>query len=282
MRFLCLTLLCSTLCAQRPQAAVVIGVDGLSVAGLEKANAPNIKALMRRGAYSLKARGVMPTVSSPNWSSILSGAGPEQHGVTSNEWQRDKHEIDPVCTGSEPIFPTIFGVLHAAKPTLRLAAIHDWDGFGRLFERSAVNHIARVEHSAETVKAAIAYWNQEKPHFLFVHLDDVDHAGHSKGWEGEHYLAEVERVDGLIGQLVSAVGNTTLILVTADHGGTGTKHGNLRMNELQIPIIMAGPGVKAGELPAGANNFDIAPTLSTMFKVAPHSCWVGKPLVKWH
>ena len=97
---------------------------------------------MKRGAYTLKGRGVMPTVSSPNWSSILSGAGPEQHGVTSNEWQRDKHEIDPVCVGLEPIFPTIFGVLHAAKPALRLAAIYDWDGFGRLFERSAVNHIA--------------------------------------------------------------------------------------------------------------------------------------------
>jgi len=42
---------------------------------------------MREGAWTLHARGVMPTVSSPNWASMIMGAGPEQHGVTSIDWQ---------------------------------------------------------------------------------------------------------------------------------------------------------------------------------------------------
>jgi predicted AlkP superfamily pyrophosphatase or phosphodiesterase len=64
---------------------VVIGVDGLSPDGVHKAKAPNLARMMKEGAYTLHARAVMPTVSSPNWASMIMGAGPEQHGVTSNE-----------------------------------------------------------------------------------------------------------------------------------------------------------------------------------------------------
>ncbi|WP_051670023.1 alkaline phosphatase family protein [Bryobacter aggregatus] len=281
MRWIGCLLFAASLFAERPSRVLIIGIDGLSVKGLELAEIPNLKALMARGAFTLRGRGVMPTVSSPNWASLLSGAGPEQHGVTSNEWQRDKHEIDPVCVGSDQIFPTLFGVIHEAKPKLHLAAIYDWKDFGRLIEPSAPRHLAHVLHSKETTDAAIAYWNEQKPDLLFVHLDDVDHAGHGKGWEGEHYLAELHRVDALVGRLAAAAGPKSLVVLVADHGGTGTKHGNLRMNELQIPMIFAGPGVKAGELPAGVNNFDLAPTLTPLFGVKPHACWVGKPLIRW-
>ena len=75
--FLCLT----ALAGAAPKHVVIIGVDGLSVEALREAGAPNLKQLMARGAWTLHARGVLPTVSSPNWMSILAGAGPEQHGV---------------------------------------------------------------------------------------------------------------------------------------------------------------------------------------------------------
>src|SRR6059036_3684283 len=39
---------------------------------------------LSRGAWTLEARGVMPTLSSPNWESAIGGASPEQHGITSN------------------------------------------------------------------------------------------------------------------------------------------------------------------------------------------------------
>jgi len=45
---------------------VIIGCDGMSPDGVQKADSPNMHHLMTIGAYSLHARGVMPTVSSPN------------------------------------------------------------------------------------------------------------------------------------------------------------------------------------------------------------------------
>ena len=62
---------------------VLIGVDGLSPRGILETDTPHLRALARRGAHTWRARAVMPTSSSPNWASMIMGAGPEQHGVTS-------------------------------------------------------------------------------------------------------------------------------------------------------------------------------------------------------
>jgi len=268
-------LLCAALFGQR---VMVIGIDGLSTAAFEKAKLPNLKALQGRGAWTLKARGVLPTVSSPNWGSMLMGAGPEQHGVTSNEWQRDKYEIEPLCQGPEGIYPNVFGVLKAAKPSLHLAAIYDWDGFGRLFDRKAATHAVHVLKSEKTTEAAIAYWKEKKPDFLFVHLDDVDHAGHEHAWESAKYFEEAGRIDGLVGRLVAAA-EGAMVIVVSDHGGTLKKHGNANMNDLQVPVILVGPKVKAGEIRKAVNLYDVAPTVAAALGVKPDACWIGKPLL---
>lgn len=76
---------------------VVIGVDGMSPDGLRNAETPCMDQLMNEGAFSLKARAVRPTSSSPNWASMIMGAAPEQHGITSNGWERNNVDIAPVC-----------------------------------------------------------------------------------------------------------------------------------------------------------------------------------------
>src|SRR6516164_906642 len=90
---------------------VVIGVDGLSPEGIRRAKTPVLHRMMAEGASTLHARGVMPTVSSPNWASMIMGAGPEQHGVTSNDWKPGKGAISPTAVGPGGIFPTMFGLL---------------------------------------------------------------------------------------------------------------------------------------------------------------------------
>ena len=71
---------------------VIIGCDGMSPNGVQTAATPVMHRLMSEGAWSLHTRGVMPTVSSPNWASMIMGAGPEQHGVASNDWETNKPE----------------------------------------------------------------------------------------------------------------------------------------------------------------------------------------------
>src|SRR5690349_12050591 len=108
---------------------VIIGCDGMSPNGIQKARTPVMHQLMKDGAFTLHARGVMPTSSSPNWASMIMGAGPEQHGVTSNDWETNKFDIAPTVVGSGGIFPTIFGLLREQRPKSIIACFHDWDGF---------------------------------------------------------------------------------------------------------------------------------------------------------
>src|SRR5436190_405779 len=124
---------------------VVIGCDGFGSVGFTASNAPVLHKLMGKGAWTRHARGVLPTVSSPNWASMIMGAGPAQHGITSNEWETNKFEIAPIAVGSAGIFPTIFGVVREQRPKARIAVVHDWDGFARLLEPKAPDLIENVK-----------------------------------------------------------------------------------------------------------------------------------------
>ena len=265
---------------------VVIGCDGFGALGFTTTNAPVLRQLMRTGAHTLRARGVMPTSSSPNWASMIMGAGPEQHGITSNDWMPDKFEIAPVATGAAGIFPTIFGVVREQKPKAFIACVHDWDGFGRLLEPRAANLLEHVKGSPATARRAIEVLQKSKPTFLFVHFDDVDHAGHEFGWKSPEYFAAVEQVDGLIGGLLKTLDETglrknTLVMMTADHGGKDKSHGGATMEEIEIPWIVNGPGVSAGhEIKSPVNTFDLAPTIAWVFGLKHPGCWIGKPVTE--
>jgi predicted AlkP superfamily pyrophosphatase or phosphodiesterase len=261
---------------------LIIGIDGFSAEAVRKAPVPNVRRLMAAGSWTLNARGVMPTVSSPNWASILMGAGPEQHGITSNEWQRDKFEIASVCKSAlDPtIFPSMFGQIREGRANkVKLAAIHDWKDFGRLIEKSAADEVRHVLGSPQATDAAIAYWQQQQPNLLFVHLDDVDHAGHHDTWHSEKYFAAVAIIDTLVGKLIDAVDlKKTDVFLVADHGGVGTKHGGLTMVELEVPWISAGPHIpKTGEMKSRpVYSLDTAPTVAALFDVKPNACWTGR------
>jgi predicted AlkP superfamily phosphohydrolase/phosphomutase len=76
-------MLAAPLAAADIQSFLIIGVDGVSTKAITAGHAPRIRDLMARGAWTLNARGVMPTLSSPNWASMINGATPAQHGITS-------------------------------------------------------------------------------------------------------------------------------------------------------------------------------------------------------
>ena len=268
-----------------PRRVIVIGVDGLGGAAIEQAWTPNLHALMERGSWTLKARAVIPTVSSPNWASMIMGATPAHHGVTSNDWEPNKFDLAPTCKGLRGTFPTVFAQLRQDKPKMRIGIVHDWTGYGRLVEPKTADLLENVKGSEEATKRAVAWWLESKPDLLFLHLDDVDHAGHDKGWWTKEYFEAVSKIDGLVGRVLAAVRqagleSSTMILVTADHGGQAKSHGGLSAQHVEIPWIAAGPGVPKGrEIRTVVNTYDTASTLGKWFGVKPNACWIGKPVL---
>ncbi len=283
IRFLPLLLLAAVPAASAASHVVVIGIDGLSPDGVRKAETPVLHRMMLEGSFTLHARGVIPTVSSPNWASMISGAGPEQHGVTSNEWQPGKAEIPPVATSAPGYFPTMFYQVRRERPSAGIAIFHDWKDFARLVEPGVPTVIEHHKGPEATTSAAIRYFSERKPLLTFIHLDHVDHAGHDKGHGSKDYYAAVAEADRLIGEVLTAIEKAgiaadTTVIVTADHGGVGTKHGGMTMAELEIPFIAVGNGVPKGkEIKQPVNVYDLAATVVKMLGVPPHPAWVAKP-----
>lgn len=271
---------------QRATHVIVIGYDGLSPRGLAEASTPFMDRLLAAGASTMTARAVMPTSSSSNWGSMIMGVGPEQHGITSNEWQPDKYIISPAVPGPAGFSETMFSVLRRARPSAHIAAFHDWKDFGRLVEPDVPNHISHELGPRLTMRKAVEYFRAHKPHLLFVHLDHVDTAGHRAGWHTETYREAVELADQLTGDLVKAVEeagllNQTAFLLTSDHGGVGTKHGGETMDELLIPWFVAGPGVAKGrKLSQPVNTYDTACTTLVLLGVTPPPAWICRPVAE--
>lgn len=263
---------------------VVFGVDGMSPDGVRNANTPNMHRLMQDGAYTLHARSILPTSSSPNWASMMSGAGPERTGVTSNSWERNDDGIAPVVIGDEGIFPTIFSVVRHGKPNAEIGVIHDWDGLARLVEATKVNYISHQDGPYATVTEAAKYIQAKKPDFLFLHLDNVDGAGHDKGHGSPEYYAAVSLADSLLGVVIEAykkagLYDKTVFIVSADHGGIGHGHGGETMAEMEIPFIICGSGIKKGyEIKGPVYQYDNAATVAYVWKLQTPTAWTGRPV----
>ena len=278
---------------------IVIGIDGMSPDGIQKAATPTLDSILKVAAYTFTCQAVLPTSSSPNWASMIMGAGPDKHGVTSNSWQPHKQTIELECEGTKRngkpsgMWPTIYGELRRQKPEANIACFNDWLAYNRLFEKGVVNRqrdanllqaVSHTGYKGITNKAS-RYFKQKKPDFMFVHLDHVDHAGHHDGHGTEEYYKSVTVADQMIAKIVQAikesgVAERTMVLIVADHGGKGHGHGGDSPEEVNVPWILTGPSVVNGELQVQVNTYDTAATIAYLLGIKAPECWVGKLILQ--
>ena len=265
---------------------VVIGFDGLSPDGLQYANTPTFDRIMEEGASTMHARAVLPTSSSTNWASMIMGAGPEQHGITSNSWERDNFTL-PAVSQSEPfLFPSIFHLIREQKSSGEIGAIYHWGGFGRLFEKSDVDFDENPTTEEETAVNASSYIKVKNPLFTFIHFDNVDHAGHEYGHGTKEYYASVEKADSLLAEVMKAIAvsdmaGNTVVIISSDHGGTGKGHGGESLHEIEIPFMLWGKGIKKNyEIKYPVYQYDNAATVAYALKIKTPRAWIGKPVIE--
>lgn len=263
---------------------IVIGVDGMSPDGIRNARTPVMDSMIADGAVKWKVRTVLTTASSQNWASMIMGAGPEQHGIINNDWERDDHTLPPIVAGEEGIFPTIFNILRQQNPNAEIGTVYNWSGFGRLFEKKAVNYDKTFPTEDSTAADFIQYIRTQKPTLGFVHFDHVDHAGHHDGHGTPTYYAAVAKADSLIGEILkgiqeAGIERSTLVIITADHGGIGKGHGGPTPEEGEIAMILHGKDIKKGyTIQQQVYTYDLAATIAFAFQLTPPYAWIGRPI----
>ena len=225
------------------ERVLIISIDGLRPDRLLLADTPVLHGLIKGGTYTFWARTTAVSTTLPSHTSMLTAVSPRKHKI---EWNEDFPFAQPVY----PFYPTIFEM--AKKAGYSTAFVSGKSKFEPLTKPGTVDY-ARVpekdEDSDDNVGAdAVRVIRELKPEVLFVHFPAVDRNGHKFGWGSPEQLAAIARVDGFIGGILAALGETgardkTLVIVTADHGGQGKGHGPDDARSRHIPWIVNGPGV---------------------------------------
>jgi predicted AlkP superfamily pyrophosphatase or phosphodiesterase len=221
-----------------PPKVLIISVDGLRPDALAFGGAAQMMALQSRGTTAAAARTIMPSLTLPSHTSMLSGYAPSVHGVTWNEW-------DPTRPA---LVPSIFArARQAGRRTVMVAGKTKFHSFD---ERGALDVFVQASGNVAVANEAVV---QIAAGFdlMFVHLPDVDLTGHGKGWMSPDYLAQVGDADRAVGRILAAIPEGTTVILTADHGGHDNTHGFDQPSDMSIPWVIAGPDVIAGQtLPA--------------------------------
>jgi predicted AlkP superfamily pyrophosphatase or phosphodiesterase len=255
---------------------VIISIDGLRPDALDLADAPTLDDLRARGAYSPNTKTVGVSATLPGHASMISGMTPEKHGVLFSlpyiGW--------PGMNG-----PTLFNVAHDAG--LETAMVVGKDKLSYLALPNSVDTLFAADvHDTEIKDQAVELIQGGLPDVLFIHFPDTDWVGHAYGWVSTNQLYSIAFVDGLIGQILAALESggyleSTLLIITSDHGGHGSAHGDDSPIDRTVPWLAVGPGVPPGvTLARDINIYDTAATALYALELPIPEVWDGQPVLE--
>jgi predicted AlkP superfamily pyrophosphatase or phosphodiesterase len=247
---------------------ILVMIDGLRPDAIAAANTPTLHGIMQRGAYTLSARSVMPSVTLPCHMSIFHSVPPQRHGITANIYT--------------PMARPIKGLMEAARDAdKRCAFFINWEELRDLSRPGSLQHLFMTNTSydlerGDTVIADYAIQHLHEYDFNFVYLGTVDSAGHFFTWMSAEYLAQVERADAELAKIVSALPDDAVLIVQADHGGHDRDHGTDSAEDMTIPWLIMGAGVRAGHvIERAVSLLDTAPTIARLLALRVPSEWEG-------
>jgi len=251
---------------------LILSLDGLRPDAIAAAPMPNLQALMQISAYSLTAQTIFPSVTLPSHASMLTGLCPKETGVNWNDYLPEKG----YAQGTD-----LFDLAHAAG--LKTAMFVGKEKLVQITEPESLD-IFRYINDRDTVIAQRV--SEEFPvdfGVLFIHFATPDAMGHVYGWMTPQYISVVQRADEAIGTILALLDQhglrqETLIIITADHGGHQQTHGSRLSEDMTIPWIISGPGVRPGPLNTPIQTTDTAATAAWALGLPLPTEWNGWPV----
>lgn len=258
--------------ALRASRVLILSIDGLRPEAISLAPMPNLLSFMQTSAYSLTAQTIRPSVTLPSHASMLTGYCPDVHGVDWNDY---------IPENGYALGTDLFDLAHTA-------GLETWMFVGKkkleqLTEPSSLNDFVFVSDRDLVVAERLISEFPQDFGVLFVHFATTDAMGHVYGWLSPEQLSVVYRADEAFAKILAELDarnlrNETLIIITADHGGQGTGHGSSIPENMTIPWIASGPGIRPGPLTTTVHTMDTAATAAFALGLDTPSDWDGVPV----
>jgi predicted AlkP superfamily pyrophosphatase or phosphodiesterase len=241
---------------------VVVSIDGLrpdyvTAADAHGAKVPNLRRLMREGVYAQGVVGVIPTVTYPSHTTLVTGVWPSKHGIFANT------TFDPLQKNYQGWYwyaedirvPTLWDAARAAGRTtasiqwpVTVGANVSWNipevwragtpedaklmrvlatpGLLEEATKDIGEYRGGIDASGDgdEVRGKYAVWilKHKKPGLLILHLTALDHTEHETGVFSPEAIAILERLDTVIGNVreaaESSASGRAYVAVVSDHG----------------------------------------------------------------
>ena len=293
-RLLCFLVasVCSVACAAATSPVLVISVDGLHPAYVTEADRhglkiPALRRLMQQGAHARGVVGVVPTVTYPSHTTLMTGLTPQEHGIISNTpfdplnvnkegwyWYAEDIKVKtlwdiaanahlrtasvnwPVTVGNRSISFLLPEYWRAQTPD-DLKLMRQLDRPEDLMEQLEAKLGPFIDGNTGTIESdwirtrfSIALMREHKPQFMAVHIIALDETEHDEGPFGAPAFETLEQLDKMIGEMMNAalaIDPSTVIAVVSDHGFIAT-HTSVN---LRTRFVDAGL-IKLKQSPSGA------------------------------
>jgi predicted AlkP superfamily pyrophosphatase or phosphodiesterase len=299
MRFTTLTLFtvfglsCQAFAAPRAEHVFIISIDGGKPAVIAESEAPTLKKIAAEGAVTWQASTIFPSITLPSHTSMLTGVGPDKHQILWNSYTPIKGLVK---------VPTVFSLLKAADPKAvdgmfvgKIKFRHLWlkdsvdvFDFGGPQSDAPVAGTPEIEKDKKpsqlVAKQAAAWIKETKPRLTFIHFPDVDTAGHKDGWGSPEQKEAIKVTDQALWQVWQAIkdagiAESSVMLISADHGGHDKTHGLNIPDDMIIPWVAWGKGVKKNfTITAPVTTYDTAATALWLLDVPVPAEFDGKPV----
>lgn len=254
--------------ARPTRALLLISVDGMRLDYVTQASAHNLKIphlvqMIQDGSYASGVRGVLPTVTYPSHTTILTGVWPERHGIYLNTtfdpsnknldgwywysedirvptlWDAAAHAGLTVASVSWPVSVGAYAVRYLIPEFWRASTPDDLKLLRAVSTPSLLNELQEklglyitnlddvIAGDRQRTRYAAEILRSKRPEFMTVHLAALDHIEHQTGPFSPESDAALEQIDQMIGDLEDATRfghSDAAICVVSDHGFTRTDH----------------------------------------------------------
>jgi len=248
---------------------LMISIDGLRPTDVFDAKKnglkiPNLRALVKTGAYATGVRGVLPSVTYPNHTTLITGVSPALHGISNNTtfdplqknfegwyWYESDIKVhtlwDAVHDRHGVVasigWPVSVGALSIDYNVPEYWRAETADDLKLLRALSTPGLIARLEHDSGLPLAALFGENPDNdtararyaerlidisfPEFMTVHLVSLDHTQHTFGPGSAEAHAALEQIDTAVGDLIAdarRIEPDVTVAIVSDHGFVPVSH----------------------------------------------------------
>ena len=261
---------------------VLVVLDGLRPDAIETFGLRALQNLATRGASTMRATTVGPSVTAACMASLFTGVAPESHGIRSSKFH--------LGSRSERMYPMPEMLARAKLSTEAFLAQVPW------YMKHIAARIARALHvkatfagkdSVDVVGAARQRLRDMTDGLMVMHWPDGDDAGHAHGWMTDEYRHAARRMDASMAEVVDTIQpferSDTLLIAMADHGGGGAQlrdHESAHPTDRTIPIIFAGGAVPSRALRDPVSLLDVPPTVLWALGADVPGSYHGRPLLE--